>query len=234
VERRGRALGRDPGERGRLMISPRYTFTHSRNAAGHAAACARIVLPLYNGTHHADLVRAIEIAARYAATGQVDRAEAAKAAEAAGVAAWSARAAKAAAKAAAWAGWAAEADAADADAAEAAEAAGVAAWAAEAAAEAAWAAWSAWAAEARAAAAWATAQAVEAAARAAEAAEAAAAERPDLLQQLEDARLEWIVYDLAGRRRVTGQRRLAAAAALIVGAIDVAREILRGERRSAS
>jgi len=195
------------------MIPPDYIFAHSRNAAGHAAACARIVLPLYNGTHHADLVRAIEIAARYAATGQVDRAAAAEATRAAWAAARAADAAKAAAakaaaaKAAAEAAWAAEA----------------AAWAAEAAA---WAA--ARAAEAEDAA-WATAQAAEAA----EAAEAAAAERPDLLQQLEDARLEWIVYDLAGRQHVTGQRRLAAEAALTAGAIDAAREILRGERRSA-
>ena len=114
------------------MISPRYTFTHSRNAAGHAAACARIVLPLYNGTHHADLVRAIEIAARYAATGQVDRAAAAEATRAAWAAARAADAAKAAAakaaaaKAAAEAAWAARAAraAAAAEAAEAAEAAG--------------------------------------------------------------------------------------------------------------
>ena len=188
------------------MIPPDYIFAHSRNAAGHAAACARIVLPLYNGTHHADLVRAIEIAARYAATGQVDRAAAAEATRAAWAAARAADAAKAAAAKAA-----------------AAKAAAEAAWAAEAAA---WAA--ARAAEAEDAA-WATAQAAEAA----EAAEAAAAERPDLLQQLEDARLEWIVYDLAGRQHVTGQRRLAAEAALTAGAIDAAREILRGERRSA-
>ncbi|KKM72267.1 hypothetical protein LCGC14_1422150, partial [marine sediment metagenome] len=38
-----------------------------RNAAGFAAACARLALPFYDGDRRSDLVAAIEIAEKYAA-----------------------------------------------------------------------------------------------------------------------------------------------------------------------